>query len=143
MRASDRAGAPLAAARVREIIASYGAEPHRWPADERAAALAVIARDPDLAEALAAERRLDEALDHHPAPPAIAINPLALATAARRGPAVTATHRMGLWLPRVASLAAAAILGFAVGVSGVGSDRLATDEADTLALMMTLDEDWL
>ncbi len=53
---------PLAHTRAAEIIAAYGGYPARWPDAERAAALAVIAADPELTAALVAARRLDSDL---------------------------------------------------------------------------------
>lgn len=47
--------------RALEIIASYGADPARWPADERAAVLALTGR-PAVAAALADARALDALL---------------------------------------------------------------------------------
>ncbi len=45
------------------ILASHGADPARWPQDVRAALLALAARDPVVAAALAEARALDAALD--------------------------------------------------------------------------------
>lgn len=48
--------------RAAEIITAYGGDPARWPAAERAAALALAGRNPALAAALAAARDLDSQL---------------------------------------------------------------------------------
>jgi hypothetical protein len=48
--------------RTEEIIAAYGADAARWPADERAAAQALVAADPALEAQLAAAAALDREL---------------------------------------------------------------------------------
>ena len=53
-----------------------------------------------------------------------------------------ARRRTGFW-PRAASLAAAAVLGFAVGVSGVGRGPAPLDPEDALALMIMIEEEAL
>jgi hypothetical protein len=54
----------LSAGRVRAIIEAYGAEPRRWPADERAAAMTYVAQNPErVAPWLAEARQLDAMLD--------------------------------------------------------------------------------
>ena len=59
--------------RVREIIAAYGADPARWPAAERTAALAILRDDAELSALLQDARRLDAALDSF-APPLPTVN---------------------------------------------------------------------
>lgn len=49
-------------ARVLELIAAYGADPDRWPADERDDALARAAASPAAQQALHDARMLDQAL---------------------------------------------------------------------------------
>lgn len=49
-------------ARLAEIIAAFGAETARWPAAERAAALALAARSPEAAALLAEAAAVDAAL---------------------------------------------------------------------------------
>ncbi|MBL8700380.1 MAG: hypothetical protein JNK67_18535 [Alphaproteobacteria bacterium] len=133
----------ITAERLREILDAYGAEPHRWPADERDAALALIAAQPSLAAEVAAARDLDAMLALHPEPQIPPLNPLAIAAAARRGDGAGG-RAVRSWLPQVASLAAAAVLGFAVGISGLGRDpRLPGEDGDPLALIITVDEDML
>ena len=48
--------------RVREIIAAYGADPARWPAAERTAALAILRDDAELSALLHAGSELHEQL---------------------------------------------------------------------------------
>ena len=49
--------------RVQAIIASYGADDARWPAQERAAALVAVGHDAALMQSLVAARALDAALE--------------------------------------------------------------------------------
>ena len=62
----------LTSARFRILLESYGAAPDRWPAEERAAALAVVAGDPGAAAAFEREGAFDDllALSVSPVPPA-------------------------------------------------------------------------
>lgn len=53
-------------ARLREILAAYGASPRRWPADERMAAEALLASSLKAREAVTEAARLDDVLDHDP-----------------------------------------------------------------------------
>lgn len=115
---------PVTPDRVREIIAAYGGAPQRWPEAERLNALALIARDPALAALREQARGLDDVLDAQPAPPVLQVNPIAIAAAARRGQSGRGTGG-GLLRPtllrRAAGMAAVALLGFALGISGVAS----------------------
>jgi hypothetical protein len=49
--------------RLDELLAAYGSDPANWPAAERPAAQALLARSPEIGARLDAERRLDAALD--------------------------------------------------------------------------------
>ena len=121
---------PLSRDRARAILAAYGAEPRRWPDAERAALEAARRADP----ALAAERReaetLDAALTALPATASPAVNPLAIAAAAR-GAARPPARRAPRYAVRTAGLAAAAVVGFVIGWTGItgagsgGDDRFA------------------
>lgn len=54
----------LSAARVRAIIEAYGAEPRRWPEDERTAAVAYMMQNPErVAPWIEEARQLDSLLD--------------------------------------------------------------------------------
>ncbi len=54
----------LSAGRVRAIIEAYGAEPRRWPEDERAGAVAYMLQNPErVAPWLEEARQLDSLLD--------------------------------------------------------------------------------
>ncbi|RME63682.1 MAG: hypothetical protein D6782_09780 [Alphaproteobacteria bacterium] len=132
--------------RLNRIIAAYGADCARWPADERVAALARLARGaPPILEQ---ERRLDAHLARLPAPRPQA--GLAARIVARAG--ALAQHRplralLGdTWhwlLPQAVGLAAAAVAGFLVAQAGQPSGLM-----DTAELVLRLDagvpalEDW-
>ena len=137
----------MTAERVRAMLAAYGSEKRRWPAHERDAAQALIDTDPSLAADLVAARDLDATLALHPEPPALTVNPLMIAATARKSRDLAPSHggpRMGssFWA-RAASLAAAAVLGFAVGVSGVARGPAPLDPEDALALLALIEEDAL
>ena len=114
--------------RFRELMEAYGADPQRWPGNERGAAEALLTQN---AEAVTLHRRaasIDALLDSA-ALPAAAIDAerlIASVTAQPQRTAEIVTLRpvrkqsgSGFWL-KVASLAAAAAIGFFVGVSQLG-----------------------
>jgi len=53
--------------RLSEIVEAYGAAPHRWPADERAAALAFVSDHAAARQLVDAANELDRMLDAAPA----------------------------------------------------------------------------
>lgn len=111
--------------RLKSLIDAYGADPKRWPADERAAGLLLLTKS---AEAHAYARQaeaLDKLLDQAPLRPTVTVDPVALATEIARRPARPArvgvrrsfADRLGLgfgWA-NIAALAAAGVVGFMVG----------------------------
>jgi len=114
--------------RVREIVAAYGADAARWPAAERAAALAIVRDDPELSALLQEARRLDAMLDEF-APPLPKVNAGDLAgrimgsapqtrVRRRRGEASVPFWRWFGW-PKLAGLAMAGLIGFTVGWTGL------------------------
>jgi len=116
------------ATRLKRLIEAHGADPQRWPPDERAAALALLESSPE-AQALVAEaRRLDALLAAVPvgdtAPAAtVALRRRIVALPTRRdgGQSVGGGHWMlGPWSfsrlwPSAAGLAAAGLIGLVVG----------------------------
>lgn len=114
--------------RLKEILAAYGADPSRWPAGERAAALELLARSPELESDRADAARLDAALDA-----ASAVGDLGLTGAALAGRITRAAANVrmfpkrrrfaGTW-PGLAGLAAAAAAGLFIGWLGIGGDLL-------------------
>lgn len=59
---------PVSLTRLRELLDTYGADPGRWPADERMAAEALLADSPEARNWREAARSLDAILDAAPAP---------------------------------------------------------------------------
>ena len=57
--------------RLKSLLEAYGANPSRWPAEERDAAEAMIAASDQAREALAEASRLDALLDQAPPPPPV------------------------------------------------------------------------
>ncbi len=114
--------------RVREIIAAYGADPARWPAAERTAALAILRDDAELSALLQDARRLDAALDSF-APPLPTVNAGDVAgrimVAARQTPTPrpNETPSIPFWRwfgwPKIAGLAMAGVIGFTIGWTGL------------------------
>lgn len=102
--------------RAAEILEAYGADPVRWPADERAAAAMLIAGSPGLRERQARAMALDAALSRWACAPLPTADPQpsiarALASLPPRAPPHTRPHR---WLAPVAGGAIAAALGAAL-----------------------------
>lgn len=127
----------LPAERVIAIIEACGAEPRRWPAAEREAALAAIAATPALfVDHLDAARALDSALDgwQVAAPPASLSDailagfprPLAAAAPATGGELrrLRVTPSVRAWTAALSSLAA----GLAIGVGLAAPAMAASDQ---------------
>jgi hypothetical protein len=132
--------------RVSELIAAYGAAPEKWPVSEREAALALMNGDP----ALRAERQqmaaLDAALDRWPSP-APHLDAVALAAFVSATPQPRAKARRSFlsfpifaW-PNAAGLAAAALVGFLVGWSGLDSDYSAQADSIDRQIVASVVED--
>jgi hypothetical protein len=113
--------------RLRSLIDAYGAEPARWPADERAAALLLLAHSAE-AQAYAQDAGvLDAVLDRAPLRPTVTVDPAALAARITRAPALRVVadnarraRRAFAWA-NVAALAAAGVVGFVVGWTDLNS----------------------
>jgi hypothetical protein len=138
--------------RLREILAAYGADPSRWPADERDAATALLARAPHafLSADHDAESALDALLRKEESPAAsaalrarIAAIPFAQAqphTIEAGAPSIVRRWRAwlglegdSLWKPVFAPTAAmlllAALAGFTAGWRGVPSPLASTEDS--------------
>ena len=118
--------------RFRELLDAYGAEPGRWPANERGAAAALLAQNPEAARLRMHAAAIDAMLDRATlAPPVIDAEQLIASITTepqpvaepKGGTAEIVTLRPvrrpapgAFWL-KVASLAAAAAIGFLVGAS--------------------------
>ena len=130
--------------RFRELVEAYGAEPGRWPTNERGAAEALLAQDTEAARLRGRAAALDAMLDKASLPEAAfdAERLIAAVTAEPQRTAEIVTLRpaikqsgSGFWL-KVASLAAAAAIGFLVGVTqlgGLGGDPSAPTNGLELA----------
>ena len=110
-------GPAMTEARLRDIIASYGASPQRWPADERVQALALLARSEAVQAHYDAAVRLDAdlALLQPPAPSDALADRLAdlMPETAERS-SITGDRRLTGWRP--AAIAASLLLAFALGL---------------------------
>jgi hypothetical protein len=105
--------------RLKRIFEAYGADPARWPEGERAAALGLGAeRERDDA------RELDRALDAWSVAP-MRLDPLRLTARA----AQPRRPQIRLAWPNLVGLAAAAVIGFVAGFSGI-DDTLAPYRAE-------------
>jgi hypothetical protein len=137
--------------RLSAILGAYGADPERWPADEREAALALTRSSVPAARALAEARMLDSVLQQQSFPSLadetdqFTLLHSAIVSAARRRPTRTwFGHWFGfdlapsqLW-PSLAGLALASVLGFAVGLGGMLQTE--TDhETDEIAVLSPID----
>lgn len=116
---------------LQTFLDRHGADPGRWPARERAAVERLIANDAEARDVFEEARYLDAALTRH----AEAVGPDAAALArisARlngplppqkkpfwRLPAVLLDWQFAPAWPRMAALAGCAVIGFAVGITGL------------------------
>jgi len=129
MTKSQAKNIPMTLERLRELLDAHGADPDRWPAGERAAAEVLIEGRAEARALVAEAARLDALLDRWPAPaasPFLAARIAALATdLPQRKPSLA--ERLGWWLPgpvwpQLAGLAAALLIGFTLGFSGLGAN---------------------
>lgn len=111
-------------ARLAAILDAYGAAPERWPADERAAAEALLARSPEARRLALAAGGLDRVLARYePLKPTPALRAAILAgapggraeAAAANGFWAALLQELGGWRPAGAALAAALVLGVVAG----------------------------
>ena len=113
--------------RFLEIVEAYGAEPRRWPAHERAAALAYREADSEAAAVFTQAAALDAVLDEsRPIAPSAALRGRVAAGAPRPR---RAPPRLGWWAPGAGLVAA--------GVAGLmfGAALLAPPEPQTETLL--------
>lgn len=122
--------------RLQRLIDAYGADPARWPADERDAARALMAEMPDAAAMLASARRLDKSLDAFaPVPDTGAEHRLerALAGLPRQNSGVPPLLTK-IW-PRAAILAAASVAGVIIGLNGIDGRMSVTADVDVVSFV--------
>jgi len=95
--------------RLNEILDAYGADPERWPAEERQRALAFLTRSAEARARLDAAAHLDHVLDALPAPPPPSldlesrITAMAPARGSRRRwmvPPLAAAAALAIWVLR-------------------------------------------
>jgi len=121
--------------RVRTLIDAYGADPERWPADERDAARRLVETDPVLSAELADAASFDALLDALPAPaprPAlrVALNAIPDRARLRWSDRLATLWPFGApWGP-AAGLVAAALFGVVIGVT-VPDPAAVTDAASS------------
>lgn len=135
--------------RLQDLLDAYGADPDRWPLEERIAMLDLLARSPDARDRAADAAGIDTLLDRAPLPmpSAAAAQRLTARVLERLPPRVAAraeasTRRVFGW-PNWVALAAAAVAGLVIGWSslGVGSGMAAGPElADVLASPAALED---
>jgi anti-sigma factor RsiW len=133
-------------ARFQRFLDVHGADPARWPQPERAAAERLLACDGAATAALAQARALDGLIARNAEAQADATGVLR-ALAARPLPA---QRRRFLWRqwpselltfdfapawPRLAALAGVAALGFAIGLTDVGSIPLGLNGEESVSLV--------
>lgn len=136
-------GSAVNEARVKTLIDAYGADPARWPQEERAEAAALLARLPELEAYRNEALLLDTLLEtHETALPDAAL--IERVVAARpRGPRENPLRALikfllpdeAAWLP-AGALAASMAFGIYVGMSGVFMP--AASDTETQAALMSL-----
>lgn len=110
-------GTPMTEDRLRDIIASYGASPQRWPADERVQALALLARSEAVQAHYDAAVGLDAdlALLQPPDPTEALKDRIADLTPANAARSLhSGKQRPNVWRP--AAIAASLLIAFALGL---------------------------
>ena len=128
--------------RFKALAAAYGGRPVRWPAAERAAAEALMARSPEACAAVLDEAAgLDDVLDSwHAPPPSADLRATVLAAAPKAG--VRRPRLWEAWLPG-AGLAAIGVAGVICGATLV-SFAAADARADAIVTAAAADDpsDW-
>jgi hypothetical protein len=115
---------PRTRERLRQLLEAYGADAERWPAGERDAALASLARSPEMRAEHAAAARLDRVLDLAPAAQPSPALVAAVLAAAPRGRRTSRVRRLSVAIPLAI---AAALLMWIVRDRGA-APRALTDE---------------
>jgi anti-sigma-K factor RskA len=126
---------------LQTFLDRHGADPARWPARDRAAAERLIASDADASALFEEARYLDAALVRHNEAVGPDTAALARITARLNGPlppqkrpfwrlpTVLLDWQFAPAWPRMAALACCAVLGFAIGITGL--DRRIDDQSVT------------
>lgn len=133
--------------RLQELLDAYGADPARWPPDERDTALALIKRSPAVRAQAERDAVFDAMLNRWRDPPVPTIDARAL-TAQITGTAQRVVQQRAgrrwpvLGWPNAMGLAAAALAGFLIGWSGLDSTLLPThaNGAETSAVALVIED---
>ena len=139
--------------RLRSILQAYGADPRRWPAEERGPAEALLARSAEARGAVREAAALDTLLDRVPLSSVQVSDPALLASIIARTVRIPAQARpsrswseifpvrLAFGWPNFAALAAAGIVGFYVGWTDINQSAAANrDMLDLIAPVAALDE---
>ena len=128
-------------ARFDELVSAYGADPKRWPENERVEALTFLERSSELRERMREAQTLDAVLDRMPSDVPAATMARVTASIARgmavgRRPAPKSTFQLWNWgaissamWPRAAAFAGIAMLGIFIGLSSDPSVLTPTESA--------------
>jgi hypothetical protein len=120
--------------RLKTLLDAYGASPARWPAEERAAAEAMIAASDEARAAFAEAARLDSLLDRAaPPPPADRLGWRLRGIGPKAEPTVSSLQPRRGWmgsLARAAAVALAVAGGVAIGFSLPHDDAAVTVAAN-------------
>lgn len=138
---------PMSDARFSAIIEAYGAQPQRWPENERAAGLLFMQQNPEIARrALSEARTLDawlSASDEVEAPVSLQWQVLAQMMPAVAAPRVPVRPRRKRWLAGGLGLAAACAAGIIFGVNvGLMTTSEARAEAVLASASLTEVDNW-
>lgn len=120
--------------RLLKIIAGYGADPRRWPEQERAAALSSLENAPEAMAAMEEEAGLDALLGQHELPPpSLALQTRVAAIPEKQRASRSETLRGywpfgAIWQP-ASGLALAAVVGVMVGI-GLPPEDITASAAD-------------
>ncbi len=119
--------------RFQAIVKAYGASPDRWPAEDRARALSLLAHSADAKRFHAAAERLDTVLDSAAPPPPDAVFAERIRGLPRRRPEAASAYRESGYavLRRIAAVLLVGLVGVAIGLAiprggssgGGGADR--------------------
>ena len=131
-RRNEGKGTTMNRERFEQVLAAYGADPKRWPADERAALEAYAAANADAAMSLADARDIDAILDQarEPLAPNAQLASRILNAAPRKALRTVSFDARARW-----ALAACALLGV---IAGYGGGRFApsasSEDTEAMAL---------
>jgi hypothetical protein len=125
--------------RLKTLLDAYGADPGRWPDEQREAARQLLAGSAEARAYVQQAAVLDTLLDAAPLTVSPGLDPAALAARIMRMPArVTAaatSWRFSFGWPNFATLAAAAVFGLVIGWTDIQMSQGYAADADLLELL--------